>query len=106
MGNDASTSLNSLEKLQGTNCRIVVVGPKSGDDCLLELVNLPPEARILATGSTLEELQSEGNLFTEVSTQTFHPLIIRPCLLESPLFIGKCAFEYIGKCQNSGPDCK
>lgn len=67
MGNDNSTSLNSLEKLQATNCRIVVVGPKNGDDCLLELVNLPTEARILATGQNLEELRSEGNLFTEVS---------------------------------------
>ena len=47
-------------------CRIVVVGPKSGDDSLLELSHLPQEARILATGNTLEELQQDGELFTEV----------------------------------------
>lgn len=75
MGNDNSTPLNSLEKLQATNCRIVVVGPKNGDDCLLELVNLPPEARILATGRNLEELRSEGNLFTEVSLHVVCPLM-------------------------------
>lgn len=62
MGNETS----SLEKLQATNCRIVVVGPKSGDDCLLELVNLPKDARILATGANLEELKKDGNLYTEV----------------------------------------
>eukprot|EP00981_Chlorochromonas_danica_P013096 scaffold5788_cov159-Ochromonas_danica.AAC.12 len=55
MGNETS----SLEKLQATNCRIVVVGPKSGDDCLLELVNLPKDARILATGANLEELKKD-----------------------------------------------
>jgi hypothetical protein len=49
-----------------TNCRIVVVGPQSGDECLVELANLPKEARILATGSNLEELRKDGELFTEV----------------------------------------
>lgn len=67
MGNEASTPLSSLEKLQATNCRIVVLGPKSGDDCLLELVNLPNDARILATGTSLEELKKDGNMFSEVS---------------------------------------
>jgi hypothetical protein len=49
------------------NCRIVIVGPRSGDDCLLELAHLPQEARILATGNTLEEIQQDGELFTEVT---------------------------------------
>lgn len=48
-----------------SNCRIVVVGPKSGDSALVELARLPPEARIIATGSTIEELKSDGGLFTE-----------------------------------------
>lgn len=50
-----------------SNCRIVIVGPRSGEDCLLELAHLPKEARILATGNTIEELRQDGELFTEVS---------------------------------------
>lgn len=74
-----------------SNCRIVVVGQKNGDDCLVELASLPPDARILgivmsschilvtyfspyiycypiyiATGVDLAEIKSEGNLFMEV----------------------------------------
>ena len=40
---------------------IIVVGPKSGDACMSELVNLPPEALILATGSNLEEIQKDSS---------------------------------------------
>ncbi len=61
MGADQSTA-----KLALSECRIVVVGPRNGDNCMLELAKLPIEARILATGSSLEELQQDGNLFTEV----------------------------------------
>jgi hypothetical protein len=49
-----------------SNCRIVIVGPRSGDDYLMELAHLPKEARILATGNTVEELRQDGELFTEV----------------------------------------
>ena len=46
-------------------CRILVVGQKSGDDCLTELSKLPPQAKIIATGQTLEELieHDDGNDF-------------------------------------------
>lgn len=50
-----------------TSCRIVVVGPKSGDLSLTELRHLPKEARILGTGNNLEELRKEGDLFTEAN---------------------------------------
>jgi hypothetical protein len=56
----------STANLAMTDCRIVVVGPRSGDDSLIELSKLPQEARILATGTTVEELRQDGNLFTEV----------------------------------------
>lgn len=72
MGADQSTA-----KLALSECRIVVVGPRNGDNCMLELAKLPIEARILATGSSLEELQQDGNLFTEV-TKTPKPLSFNP----------------------------
>jgi hypothetical protein len=40
---------------------------KSGDHCLTELSNLPKEARILATGNNLQEIQQDSYLFSEVS---------------------------------------
>jgi hypothetical protein len=59
MGNKASSS--------GSICRILVIGSKSGDDCLTELSKLPPQALIMATGNTLEELieHDDGNDFRE-----------------------------------------
>jgi hypothetical protein len=51
-----------------SNCRIVIVGPKNGDDCLTELRYLPNEAVILGTGMSLEELQKDNTLFYEVYT--------------------------------------
>lgn len=68
MGNEQTSVFNSSEFPFPvmTNCRIVVVGPRSGDDSLFELVHLPKDARILATGANIEELQTDGNLFTEV----------------------------------------
>ena len=50
-----------------SKCRIVVVGPKNGDASLAELSNLPKEARIIATGSTIDELRRDGELFTEAN---------------------------------------
>jgi hypothetical protein len=56
----------STANLASSNCRIVIVGPRNGDECLAELANLPSEARILATGSTVEELRQDSEAFTEV----------------------------------------
>jgi hypothetical protein len=50
----------------GSECRIVVIGPKNGDDCLTELRHLPKDAVILGTGTTVSELQRDCPLFTEV----------------------------------------
>eukprot|EP01039_Chlorochromonas_danica_P014419 gene14419-16832_t len=66
MGNEQTGAVGSEFPFpMMTNCRIVVVGPRSGDDSLLELANLPPDARILATGRNVQELRTDGNLFTE-----------------------------------------
>ena len=66
MGNQESL-LGGDFPVSQSNCRIVVVGAKSGDQSLLALGNLPKEARIIATGNTLEEIQKDGELYTEVS---------------------------------------
>lgn len=66
MGVEASLMTTSETKLSSTHCRIVVVGPKSGDTSLLELANLPKDARILATGQNLDEIRRDGELFAEV----------------------------------------
>jgi phosphoglycerate dehydrogenase-like enzyme len=67
MGNEQGVSTLNAEFPfpMMTNCRIVIVGPRNGDDSLLELAQLPRDARILATGKTLEELRTDGNLFAE-----------------------------------------
>ena len=66
MGLDQSKLLGPDYPISLCNCRIVVVGAKSGDPCLLALSNLPPEARIIATGNTLAEIQKDGELYSEV----------------------------------------
>jgi len=66
MGTDQSTLLGSDYAVSQTNCRIVVLGPKSGDNALLALSQLPPEARIVATGTSLAEIQKDGDLYSEV----------------------------------------
>ena len=50
-----------------SNCRIVVVGSKSGDNCLLALSQLPAAARIIATGNNLAEIQKDGDIYAEVT---------------------------------------
>jgi hypothetical protein len=72
MGVEQSTS-----NLAMSECRIVVVGPRNGEECLVELARLPKEARIIATGSTVEELRQDGNLFTEVITI----ILVSMCLI-------------------------
>lgn len=46
--------------------QIVVLGPKSGDDALLKLAQLPAEARIVATGTSLADIQRDGDDFAKV----------------------------------------
>lgn len=65
MGNQESLLGRDFPVAQ-SNCRIVVVGAKSGDRSLLALGSLPKEARIIATGHTLEEIQKDGELYMEV----------------------------------------
>jgi hypothetical protein len=67
MGAEQSTIIDTPEmNLALTKCRIVVVGPRNYEDALSELVHLPKEARIIGTGSTIEELRQDGDLFSEV----------------------------------------
>lgn len=69
MGNDQSQQtslLGSDYAISRSSCRIVVVGRKSGDGCLLALANLPPNARIVATGNNIEEIKKDGDLYSEV----------------------------------------
>lgn len=62
MGNETSDGI-----FANSNCRILVVGAKSGDESLSELRHLPQNAKILATGRNLEELRRDGNPFTEAN---------------------------------------
>lgn len=48
-------------------CRIVVISPTSGEDCIVELSMLPRNARILAIGNSLEELSKDLVLFSEAN---------------------------------------
>lgn len=82
MGNQESL-LGSDYPIAQSNCRIVVVGAKSGDQSLLALANLPKEARIIATGNTLEEIQKDGDLYTEVQYQL--PRLVLKCYDLPPL---------------------
>ncbi len=66
MGAEQSDLLGKDYHISQCKCRIVVVGPKSGDDCLTELGRLPKDARIIATGNTLEEIQRDGDIYEEV----------------------------------------
>lgn len=70
MGTDQSTLLGSDYAVSQTNCRIVVLGPKSGDKALLALSQLPSEARIVATGTSLAEIQKDGDLYSEVLSKS------------------------------------
>jgi phosphoglycerate dehydrogenase-like enzyme len=62
-----SSVMDAIPKQALSSCRIVVVGPKSGDPSLLELSNLPQEARILATGANVDEIRKDGDTFTEAN---------------------------------------
>ena len=76
----AEQSINTLQEINTgnfhlnfplSNCRIVVVGPRNGDDCLTELAYLPKEARIMATGINLKELEQDSLNFSEVWKTNF-----------------------------------
>ena len=69
MGMEQSTLLGKDYPLSQSNCRIVIVGSKSGDNCLLALSHLPKEARIIATGNNLAEIQMDGEMYSEVNIQ-------------------------------------
>lgn len=51
--------VDSVRVLSTAKCNIVVVGSKD-DDCLAELMHLPKDCQIVATGSTLNEIYDEG----------------------------------------------
>jgi phosphoglycerate dehydrogenase-like enzyme len=67
MGNTTGATSPEDWQFRDCACRIVVIGPNTGEDCVSELARLPRNARILAMGSTLEELQRDGQLFTEAN---------------------------------------
>ena len=61
----AETSTTSDAHTSEPSCRIVVVSPSSGEDCLTELRFLPRSARIVAIGNSLDELLKEGYDFMD-----------------------------------------
>jgi D-isomer specific 2-hydroxyacid dehydrogenase, NAD binding domain len=65
MGNDISNAVDSLG--EESRCRIVVISPSSGEDCLTELRFLPRSAHIVAIGNSLEELLKEGYHFMDAN---------------------------------------
>lgn len=46
--------------MQVDEARIIVVGPRQGEDSFSELAGLPGKARIVAHGATMEELLEAG----------------------------------------------
>ena len=70
-----------------SKCRIVVVGPKNGDDCLSELRHLPEGAIILGHGLNIDDLQRDFELFTEgnvLLNVTGNAAILGPIIVEMP----------------------
>lgn len=65
MGNEISNAVDSLG--DESRCRIVVISPSSGEDCLTELRFLPRSAHIVAIGNSLEELLKEGYNFMDAN---------------------------------------
>lgn len=86
MGAELS-SVVDIPKQALSNCRIVVVGPKSGDPSLTELSHLPLEARILATGCNVEEIRRDGDTFTEANVLlniSGNAAVLGPIISEMP----------------------
>ena len=65
MGNEVSNVADAT--MLESQCRIVVISPSSGEDCMTELRFLPRSARIVATGNSLDELLKEGYHFMEAN---------------------------------------
>lgn len=65
MGNEVSNTYD--DQMPDSHCRIVIISPSTGEDCLTELRFLPRSARIVAIGSTLDELMKQGYLFTDAN---------------------------------------
>lgn len=80
MGNNNTIPISS-------SCRIIVVG-QNGDDALTELKLLPPQAKIVSTGLTLEEIEKEGNDFRSANV-LFNGLIIFTTIIISIITIIK-----------------
>lgn len=50
-----------------SRCRIVIIAPIIGEDCLTELRHLPKDAEIVAMGNSLEELNKASTLFKDAN---------------------------------------
>ena len=61
-------------------CKIVVVGVKD-DYCLIELKRLPNNAKVVAYGCTLNELEGSGSSFTEVHSYLCHQFTLELTLI-------------------------
>lgn len=61
--------------------KIVVVGPRSGDDYLDELVHLPHGAKVVAQGNTLHDILKAGELeqLKNVLRRVVHDLLGLAC---------------------------
>jgi phosphoglycerate dehydrogenase-like enzyme len=81
---------NSIDApMQERECRVVVLGKKSGDNALLELCHLPKGARIVAHGENVGDLHAEGYLHEQgnvlLNTGVYSSKIIADIISEMPL---------------------
>jgi phosphoglycerate dehydrogenase-like enzyme len=79
---------NASSQLDEFKAKIVVVGPKNGEEpSLAELVNLPSESVIAATGKDLDEIRADGYQFIEgniLLNVTGNAEILAPIIREMP----------------------
>ena len=74
-GVNTATKIISLSMSSASNkitnfssrCRIVIIAPTIGEDCLTELRHLPKDAQIIAMGNSLEELYKVSPLFKDAN---------------------------------------
>jgi hypothetical protein len=69
--------------------RIIVVGPRRGEDSFSELVALPAKAKIVAHGATMEELLESG----DEALASANVRIERGCKNESQLAAHVCCMD-------------
>ena len=56
----------SYQGIISARARVVVIAKRNGDiNCLTELSKIPQDCRILGTGLTVQELEEDGNMYTE-----------------------------------------